>query len=411
MLLLLHLRLILKMRAKLRYNLGENMENIRISGNKRNVSPVYTGSDYAPVIIASVGASDINDSLEMEVKKAKRAAKLGASIVTDHTLLDNLDYVQEKIAQVIEVPFSAIPVYEAAVRARKTNGIIHSQEMLRIIESQACRGVDILTLHATAFRKDIRLLKGTQRIIPCTSRGGTMMLEILNASGEENPYWSYFDDILDIAQHYNLTLSLGTCFRPASVYDCANNNELFFEEMQRMGELVHRANSRSIGVIIEGIGHAPLNHIETIVKKTKKLCHNVPYRVLTVATDIALGFDHIASAIASACAVYHGADMVTCVSRSEHVGLPSIDDLSEAVITAKIAAYTGYSARTNNFKQDKIMSIARNRLGCGGQIEAAIYPEGAREALCTRKYVNGKKECSMCGGFCALDANERLIHD
>lgn len=387
------------------------MKNVKISGNIRNVNPIYAGQDYEPIIIASVGATDIDDSLSLEVEKAKKAVELGASVVTDHTLLDNLEYVQKKIAQVITVPFSAISVYEAAVRARKTNGVIHSQEMIKIIEKQARRGIDILTLHATAFKSDIKLLKNTQRVIPCTSRGGTMMLEILNASGEENPYWTYFDDILDIAKHYNLTLSLGTCFRPASVYDCANNNELYFIEMQRMGELVQRADSKSVGIIIEGIGHAPLNHIGTIVQKTKEICYNAPYRVLTVATDIALGYDHIASAIASANAVYHGADMVTCVSRSEHLGLPSIDDLSEAIIAAKIAVYSGYSARTNDFQRDKNMSIARNQLGCGGQIEAAIYPEGAKEALRNRKYVDGRKECGMCGDFCALDANERLVHD
>ena len=387
------------------------MKNIKIAGNVRNVTPIYVGQDYEPIVIASVGSSNINDSLALEVEKAKKAVELGASIVTDHTLLDDLEYVQETIAQVVTVPFSTISVYEAAVKSRKTNKIIHSQEMINIIENQARRGIDILTLHATAFKSDVNLLKKTQRIIPCTSRGGTMMLEILSVSGEENPYWTYFDDILDIAKKYNITLSLGTCFRPASVYDCANNNELYFIEMQRMGELVQRANNKSVGVIIEGIGHAPLNYIGKIIQKTKELCLNAPYRVLTVATDIALGYDHIASAIASANAVYHGADMVTCVSRSEHIGLPSIDDLSEAVIAAKIAVHSGYSARTNDFQQDKNMSVARNQLGCGGQIEAAIYPKGALEALRNKKYVDGKKECGMCGEFCALDANERLIHN
>ena len=387
------------------------MENIKISGNIRKVAPIYVGADYAPSIIASVGASDVNDSLSLEIEKAKKAEELGASIVTDHTLLDNIEYIQKKIAQEISIPFSAIPVYEAAVRARKNKGVIDSQEMIRIIEAQALRGVDILTLHATAFKDDRELLKETKRIIPCTSRGGTMMLEILAKSGEENPYWTYFDDVLNIAQKYNLTLSLGTCFRPASVYDCANNNELYFIEMQRMGELVRRADAKGVGVIIEGVGHAPLNCMESIVKNTKEICSNAPYRVLTGATDIALGYDHIASAISSASAVYYGADMITCVSRSEHIGLPSIADLEEAIIAAKIAAYVGYSSRTNDFERDKVMSMARNKLGCGGQIEAAIYPEGARQALRSRKYINGKKECSMCGDFCALDANERLIHN
>ena len=385
------------------------MDNVRIAGKVRRVSPVYVGHDYEPVIIASVGSSNTTDSLAIEIEKARRAESLGASVVTDHTLLDNLDYVQESIAQIINIPFSSIPVYEAAVKARKSQKSIHSDEMIKIIERQAQRGVDIITLHATVFKDDIALLKKTNRLIPCTSRGGTMMLEILNKNNEENPYWIYFDDILDISKQYNLTISLGTCFRPASVYDCVANNTLYNMEMQRMGELVKKAEEKSVGVIIEGIGHAPLSHIERIVKETKKICHNAPYRVLTVATDIAIGYDHISSAIASANAVYHGADMITCVSRSEHIGLPNIEDLSEAIITAKIAAYAGYSARTNDFSRDKTMSIARRQVGCGGQIDVAIYPNGARDALRNKKFTNGKRECSMCGDFCALDSNERLL--
>lgn len=387
------------------------MVNVVISGKIRNVAPVYTGADYEPVIIASIGASNIGDSLTNEVKKAKRAELLGANIVTDHTLLDNIEYVQKSIAESIMIPFSTIPVYEAAVRAKKTDKRIHSDDFLRIIEDQAKRGVDIITLHATAFRDDTHLLKRTGRVIPCTSRGGTMMLEILNITKEENPYWEYYDEVLSIAKHYGLTISLGTCFRPASVYDCAFNNNLYDLEINRMSELVKKANDQSIGVIIEGIGHAPINHIKQIVTRTKEICLNAPYRVLTVANDISLGYDHIASAIASANAVYYGADMITCVSRSEHVGLPSIEDLEEAIISAKIAAYSGYIARTNDFSRDKIMSIARNKVGCGGQIDASIYPSGAMKALQRKKSVLGKKECGMCGSFCALEADDRLIQE
>ncbi|MDO4302251.1 MAG: phosphomethylpyrimidine synthase ThiC, partial [Clostridia bacterium] len=370
---------------------------------------LQTHSSHIPTIIASMGATDATDSLDLEISKAIRAVEVGATIVTDHTLLPDMEYIHEKIAEKIKVPFSAISVYEAAVRAKRNQWKIDAIEMIRIIEEQAKRGIDILTVHATALRNDIRLLNETPRLIPCTSRGGTMMLEILKATKQENPYWVYFDDVLDIAKKYNMTISLGTCFRPASVYDCMYYNDLYYMEMERMGKLVERADKKSVGIVIEGIGHAPINIIEDVVKKSKKMCHNAPYRILTVSTDIALGYDHIASAIGSANAVYYGADMITCVSRSEHIGLPSIDDLCEAVISAKIAAYVGFSARNNDFKRDKVMSEARNQLGCYGQIETAIYPEGAYEAILKRKIKNEKKECSMCGEFCALDANERLF--
>lgn len=384
------------------------MKNIKIGGNVRNIHPVYAGESYEPVIIASVGVSKTDDSIGKEIEKAKRAEELGASVIADHSLIDSSSAVQESISQSISIPFSTIPVYEASVRARKTNGVIGPDKMLRIIEDQAKRGADMLTLHATVLRDDGGLLNCSDRLIPSTSRGGTMMMEILRASQMENPYWEYFDDVLDIAGKYNLTISLGTCFRPASVYDCVNSNSLYFMEIKRMGELVRRADEKGIGVVVEGIGHAPLNHIESVVKQSKEFCGQAPYRVLTVATDIALGYDHIASAIGSANAVYHGADMVTCVSRAEHIGLPSLSDMEEAVITARIAAYAGFSARQNSFGRDREMSVARSLSGCGGLISAAIYPEGAKEALRKRRHAEGMKGCGMCGEFCALDALERL---
>jgi phosphomethylpyrimidine synthase len=179
-------------------------------------------------------------------------------------------------------------------------------------------------------------------------------------------------------------------------------------EMTRMAELVKQAQEKNIGIVVEGIGHAPINKIPQIITKSKEICYNAPYRVLTVATDIALGYDHISSAIASAVAVYNGANMITCVSRSEHIGLPSENDLLEAVISSRIAAHCGYSARTNDFSKDMEMSKARNIIGCYGQIEAAIYPHGAEEAIRKNKFDN-EKSCSMCGAFCALAANDRLL--
>ena len=275
------------------------MKEIKISGNIRNVTPILAGENHMPVIIASIGATNMEDSLELELLKAVRAVAAGAMIVTDHTLLPNMEYIHQKIADKITIPFSAISVYEAAVKAQVKSGKIDAQDMIKIVENQAKRGIDVLTLHATAFRDDINLLEKSNRLIPCTSRGGTMMLEILKETGQENPYWTYFEDVLDIADKYRLTISLGTCFRPASVYDCAQNNDLYYMEMERMSKLIEKADKRSVGVIVEGIGHALLNQIEGIVKNTKKICKNVPYRVLTVATDIALGYDHISSAIAS----------------------------------------------------------------------------------------------------------------
>ena len=256
----------------------------------------------------------------------------------------------------------------------------------------------MITIHATVFKEDRTLIDNSSRLISTTSRGGMLMLKLMEQNGYENPFYTHFDEILNICKEYDVCLSLGPCYRPASVCDCALNDELILLELERMGELCKKAIDKGVGITIEGIGHAPINMIEPMIKLAKKMCHNVPYRVMTVSTDIALGYDHIASAIASANAVYHGADSVTAVSRSEHLGIPSFEESMEAVKCAKVAIYSGYIARTGDVKRDRIMSNAREKNGCIGHVPSTLFPN---EPLKTNKRKN--KACSMCGTYCPLN--------
>jgi len=385
------------------------MNSIKVSGSLRNLPSVNVGENYFPTLIASIGVSREGQDINLEIQKAKTAIFAGANVIADHSLTDDIEYIHNKMANDIPALISSNAVYEASVKARKSNFKITSENMIRLVESQVQRGMDLLTIHATVFKDDTHLINNSNRVIPGTSRGGMMMLEIMKNIKEENPYWTYFDELLSIAKKYSITYSLGTCYRPASVYDSGENDYLYFMEMERMSKLVSRAQKAGVNIIVEGIGHAPINRIPHIIQKSKEICFNAPYRILTVATDIALGYDHISSAIAASTSVLYGADMITCVSRAEHIGRPSEDDLLEAVISAKIAAHCGYSARRNDFSRDKKMSEARNNIGCLGQIEVAIYKKGAKELFLKNRSNDSEKSCDMCGSFCALDANDRIL--
>ena len=224
------------------------------------------------------------------------------------------------------------------------------------------------------------------------------MLKMMEKNNYENPFYTHFDEILDICKKYDVCISLGPCYRPASVCDCDPNDELTLLELKRMGLLCKRAIDKGVGITIEGIGHAPLNLIKPMIELAQQMCYDVPYRVMTVSTDIALGYDHIASAIASANAIYNGASSVTAVSRMEHLGIPTYEDTLEAIKAAKVAIYSGYIARTNDLKKDKVMSVAREVSGCIGHIPSTLFPN---EPLKTNKRNN--KSCSMCGEYCPLN--------
>jgi phosphomethylpyrimidine synthase len=274
---------------------------------------------------------------------------------------------------------------------------------LRILEAQARRGIDLITVHASALKQHFALVAESKRLIPTTSKGGGIVADYIHHTGRENPYFEGFDELLDIFRDFNVTLSLGTTFRPASV--CDSWDFLLAAELETMGELTARALHKGVNVMVEGIGHAPVSAIPTHVKLAKKYCKGVPYRLLPMATDAALGFDHISGAIATSFAVAAGADAVTCMSRAEHIGLPTAQDLEEAIISTRIAAHCGDLVKLANFSLDRQISTTRWKQGCKGDWQASIYPAGARMALESRGRLHDQMiQCGMCSEFCGITA-------
>ena len=378
-----------------------------VIGNVKRDKKLLAGDGEYPRVLASVGVSRKEDSAQTEVQKAKLAQKYGADIVIDHTLtLQNYE-VQKQILEETDIPLSAIAVYDMAAKSHYgEKDYFTASDVLQGIETKAKLGIDMMTIHASCFKKDLQFFQNSNRVIPCTSRGGTMVLENIQKTGCENFYFTHFKEILDIAKTYNVTLSLGAIYRPANICDAINENAMYWEEIRRNAELVEMAKAKGVACMVEGIGHCPINLIPEVVKKSIEIC-KAPYRVLTVSTDSALGFDHVSSAIATAVAVMSGADFVTAVSRSEHLGLPSLNDLQEAVISAKIAAHSGYIARTGDIGLDYAMAKERSKIGCRGTMQASIVPEMTKEAL-KKHRVEGSKKCTMCGDFCALSAGDDI---
>jgi phosphomethylpyrimidine synthase len=377
-------------------------------GNKqRNTKKLLCGEDIYPLIITSIGITDDNGLFEKELSKAKSAIKAGASIINDNSLSGHIYENYGRFLDKLPVPFATVGINSLAKKIN-LNHEIHKDEFVNNIIQQIEMGVDIITLHASIFKEDIEAINNSSRIIPCTSRGGVLLLDYMNKNNVQNPFWLHFDDILVYAKKYNATISLCASFRPASVYDCSFHNDLYWIEIQRIARLIEKAKAMDVNIMIEGIGHCPINLIPNIIHETKKICHNVPYRIMAVSTDIALGYDHISSAIATAIAVENGADVVTCVTRAEHIGLPSSTEIIEAVISAKIAIHSGYIARTNDFQKDFNMSKARIENGCIGEINAAIAPLYAKRSISKHKYINGRKQCEMCRNNCSLDLLEKV---
>ena len=365
-----------------------------IKNRMRNIRPVIMGGDAYPVIVSNVGVSSLSEDFFEEQKKAIAAVNAGADIISDLSMARNVESIHNWYVENIDKPVSCVSIYETFLMEKP----ISEDRFIRVFEEQAKRGIDIITLHATVFRGDIELIKESNRLIPSTSRGGAMVLDCLWKGSFENPYYSYFDEILKIAKKYNVCLSLGPAFRPASVWDCANHNELHLIELKRMSKLTEQAKREGVGIAVEGIGHAPINLIPSLVRYAKEICQGAAYRVLTVSTDIAMGFDHISSAISSAIAVQYGADSITCVTRNEHIGKPTLNNIVESVKSAKVAAETGYRARKDDFPLDYNVSLARRQMGCHAECSSFLFKELNLSNFSAKG--GFVKSCGMCKDYC-----------
>lgn len=377
---------------------------LEFGNNRRPRAKMLCGDGAPTLIIASIGTSSAGDPTSIEVQKCMRAAELGAHVVTDHSFYGDIEALHRAIAEDADVGLSTVTCYEFAAKCQKREWHhISRRTPIDILAEQLERGVDLVTIHASLLRNDVAHVDQNDRLIPTTSKGGGIVANYIRTTGNENPYYEYFDDILDLFVGSGAAISLGTTFRTATV--CDNWDQLMLNETQRMGELVSRAINAGVPIMVEGFGHAAIQSIPTYIRLAKLHCSGAPYRVLPMATDRALGFDHISGAIAAAVAVANGANAVTAMSRAEHIGLPDAKEMEEAIISAKIAAACGELATIGDFSGERQMSRTRWAQGCKGDWTVAVHPAGAEEALARKDRLNDQLiQCGMCGDFCGINA-------
>jgi phosphomethylpyrimidine synthase len=321
----------------------------------------------------------------------------------------DLKKIRKEILKHSPLPMGTVPIYEIAVAAQKKRGDFlkfNISDVLDILESQAKEGVDFFTIHAGVTRKNLKLLKKYKRILDIVSRGGAIIASWMARHRKENPFYEYFDCILDIAYKYDITLSLGDGLRPGSVLDSTDKAQV--SELKVLGELARRAKKKNVQVMIEGPGHIPLNDIKKNIILEKKICRQAPFYVLgPLVTDIAAGYDHITASIGGALAASYGADFLCYVTASEHLRHPSIEDVKEAVVAARISAHAADIAKgiKKSIQWDRRISEARRMRNWKKQIELSIDPDKAKFYRLSSK-PQLLDVCTMCGKYCSIKMME-----
>lgn len=385
---------------------------IAIPANKQHkcLKPYGIGSMLRTKINVNLGTSKDCLDLDMEMEKVKSAIDMGAEAIMDLSSFGDTQTFRRKLTAECPAILGTVPIYDAVVYYNKALKDITTQEWIDVFRMHAEDGVDFMTIHCGINKRTAQRFKDNKRLTNIVSRGGSIIFAWMEITGNENPFYECFDEILDICQEYDVTLSLGDACRPGCIEDASDISQI--EELVTLGELTKRAWEKNVQVIIEGPGHMPLNQIKANMEIQNTICKGAPFYVLgPIVTDIAPGYDHITAAIGGAIAATYGASFLCYVTPAEHLRLPNVEDVKEGIIASKIAAHAADVAKgiKGAIDWDHQMAVARRNLDWEAMFDAAIDSEKARRY---RKDSTPEREdtCTMCGKMCAIRNMNKILN-
>lgn len=385
---------------------------IVIPANKNHtcLKPYGIGRMLKTKINVNLGTSKDCLDLDMEMEKVKRAVDMGAEAIMDLSSFGDTQAFRRKLTKECPAILGTVPIYDAVVYYNKALKDITTQEWLDVFRMHAEDGVDFMTIHCGINKQTAQRFKNNKRITNIVSRGGSIIFAWMEITGNENPFYERFDEVLDICRQYDVTLSLGDACRPGCIEDGSDISQI--EELVTLGELTKRAWEKDVQVMIEGPGHMPLNQIQANMEIQNTICKGAPFYVLgPIVTDVAPGYDHITAAIGGAIAATYGASFLCYVTPAEHLRLPDVNDVKEGIIASKIAAHAADVAKgvKGAIDWDHKMAMARRNLDWETMFETAIDPEKARRY---RKDSTPEREdtCTMCGKMCAIRNMNKILN-
>ena len=384
-----------------------------IPANKRHtaLNPEGVGRMLRTKINVNLGISRDCKDYNIEMQKVMSAVNLGAEAIMDLSSHGDTQPFRRKLTSECPAMIGTVPVYDSVIHYQRDLGTLTAKDFVDVVRLHAEDGVDFVTLHCGITRKTIEQIRKHKRKMNIVSRGGSLVFAWMSMTGEENPFYEYFDEILDICAEHDVTISLGDACRPGCLADATDVCQI--EELVRIGELTKRAWEKNVQVMVEGPGHVPLDQIAANMKVQETICMGAPFYVLgPIVTDIAPGYDHITSAIGGAVAAMNGAAFLCYVTPAEHLALPNVEDVKQGIIAAKIAAHAADIAKKLPHARDidDRMAEARRNLDWEKQYECALDPETARSVRDSRKPEDDHSDtCSMCGKFCAVRSMNKAL--
>ena len=377
--------------------------------NHKSISPEGIGTKMRTKINVNLGISGDAKNYEVEMQKVELAHKFGAEAIMDLSNYGKTNTFRRKLVEMSPAMIGTVPMYDAIGYLEKDLLDITADDFMKVVRAHAEEGVDFMTIHAGINRRAVEAFRRDGRKMNIVSRGGSLLFAWMMMTGNENPFFERYDEVLDILREYDVTISLGDALRPGCIDDSTDAGQI--AELIELGYLTERAWAKDVQVMVEGPGHMAMNEIAANMQIQKRICHNAPFYVLgPVVTDIFPGYDHITTAIGGAIAASSGADFLCYVTPAEHLRLPDADDVKEGIIASKIAAHAADIAKGVPHARDKDneMAAARHVLDWEKMFEIAFDGEKARKYFESVPPAD-RHSCSMCGKMCAVRTTNMIL--
>ena len=394
---------------KLRELVAKGWVAIPANINHKSLSPEGIGTGMRTKINVNLGISGDCKDYDAELEKVKMSIRYGAEAIMDLSNYGKTNTFRRQLIEMSPAMIGTVPMYDAIGYLEKDLLEIKAEDFLEVVEAHAKEGVDFMTIHAGINRRCVEALKRDKRTMNIVSRGGSLLFAWMEMTGNENPFYEHFDEVLDIMYKYDVTVSLGDALRPGCIDDSSDAGQI--SELIELGALTKRAWDRNVQVMIEGPGHMAINEIAANMQLEKRICHNAPFYVLgPVVTDIFPGYDHITAAIGGAIAASSGADFLCYVTPAEHLRLPDVDDVREGIMATKIAAHAADIAKgiPGAREQDDKMAQARHKLDWEEMFKLAADGEKARRYF-ESVPPQDRHSCSMCGKMGAVRTTNMIL--
>ena len=376
---------------------------------KKGMRAFGVGEGLSTKVNVNLGISGDKADAAEEWKKVKIAEDYGADAIMDLSNSGKTRQFRQQLIDETPLMVGTVPMYDAIGYMEKPLVKLTKDDLFEVVRAHAEDGVDFMTIHCGINKSVTKTFKETGRLMNIVSRGGSLLFGWMEVTGNENPFYEFYDELLEICHEYDVTISLGDSCRPGCLYD--SNDATETAEMIELGKLCKRAWAAGVQVMVEGPGHMALDEIAANMKLQKRLCHNAPFYVLgPLVTDIGVGYDHITAAIGGAISASSGADFLCYVTPAEHLCLPNAQDVLDGLMATKIAAHAADIAKKvpHARDMDDKMGQARRKLDWEEMWKCALDPVTGKKRY-EESPAATEGTCTMCGKMCAVRTVNKIF--